>query len=124
MKKKIIFASVLAAGAINGAHAQSQICNGTASAGTMPTVGNLGTNYILTGFNPQCSHNVTLVGQDGTGGNYYAVGANSFKGKTNFGGTTNGGGVSSTGTACAIPGGCTAGEATAALTYAVSNAPS
>ena len=116
--KKILVASTLVAGLLGsvGAFADATaICSGatTAGAGLVPNKGTAGAHYMVTAISPKCSANVHLLGEDGTSGAWYAVGAVSVKGKSSWKGHTNGGSVQMH-AACAIPGGCTSGEATTA----------
>lgn len=92
------------------------ICDGSATAknGAVPASGTANTHFMVVAIAPKCSANVHLAGTDGTSGAWYAVGAVSVKGKNAFSGHTNGGAVAPTGTACAVPGGCTAAEAVTA----------
>ena len=117
-----VAASVVSASALA---TDTTICTGGAAAGpgTVPPSGTAGTHYMIRAISPKCSANVHLVGTDGTSGAWYAVGAASVKGKSSFKGNTNGGAVS-THAACAIPGGCTGTEATAARTQANTDATS
>lgn len=116
--RKIAMCSALIVGLFGsvGAFAdQTAICSGatTAGAGTAPNAGTAGTHYMVTKISPKCSANVHLLGEDGTSGAWYAVGAVSVKGKSSWKGHTNGGSVQ-TNLPCNIPGGCTPEEATAA----------
>lgn len=116
--KKILVASTLVAGLLGSVAAfadDTTICSGatTAGAGTPPAVAQAGTRYMVTAISPKCSANVYLYGKDGTSGAWYAVGSASVKGKSTWKGHTNGGSVQMD-QLCAIPGGCTTGEATAA----------
>lgn len=116
--KKILVASTLVVGLLGSAGAladEKTICTGatTAGAGAAPNAGTAGTHYMVTAISPKCSANVHLFGMDGTSGAWYAVGSASVKGKSTWKGHTNGGSVQMD-QPCAIPGGCTTGEATAA----------
>ena len=126
--KKILLGSLVAFGLAASSSvfaADTEICTGAAQAGNgaVPTSGNAGTTYMMTGIKPKCSANVWLSGMDGTSGAWYAVGSASVKGKTTFKGHTNGGAVSKN-VDCAIPGGCTQAEAQAAKTAANTQASS
>ncbi|EXI87579.1 MAG: hypothetical protein AW11_02443 [Candidatus Accumulibacter regalis] len=116
--KKILASTALIAGLLGSGTAFAQtvttICpltSGSTAAGpgAVPASGTAGTHYMTRAIAPKCSANTNVSGVDGTAGAWYAVGANSIKGKTNFGGHTNGGAVAKT-VDCAIPGGCTVGE--------------
>ncbi len=116
--KKIILASVIAAGSLFslGAFADATvICTGagTAAPGVAPLVGTAGTHYMVVAITPKCSANVNMAGVDGTSGAWYAAGSNSVKGKNSYPASTSSGGVG-TGVACAIAGGCTAAESVTA----------
>lgn len=119
--KKILASTALIAGLLGSGSAfaaATVICprvSGTTAAGVgaVPDNGTAGTHYMTRAIAPKCSANTNVAGTDGTSGAWYAVGANSVKGKTNFGGHTNGGAVAKNGD-CAIPGGCTAAEAVTA----------
>ena len=115
--KKILVASTLVVGLLGSAGAFADatvICGGGAAGpGTVPTSGTAGTHFMLTPIAPKCSANTNVAGVDGTSGAWYAVGANSVKGKNNYAGNTNGGSVAVT-VACAVPGGCTAAESVTA----------
>ncbi|MBW7901522.1 MAG: hypothetical protein H3C26_08600 [Rhodocyclaceae bacterium] len=109
-------------GATNIAYAATTvICDSTSNSaaknGTAPESGGA-SNFMVTAIQPKCSANVNLEGRDGANGSFYAVGANSAKGKSNFAGHTNGGAVAplsqADGGVCTVPGGCTLAEATAA----------
>jgi len=121
--KKIVISSALCAagllGSVGAFAADTTICTGSATAGngTAPASGTAGTHYMVRAIAPKCSANVNLLGVDGTSGAWYAVGSNSVKGKASWQGHTNGGSVQK-GADCAIPGGCTADEATTARTAA------
>lgn len=123
--KKIIVASFVLAGALgslNASAASTDICTGPAGNATnLPTYGTAGTNFMVVAIAPKCSANVFLKGEDGAQGAFYSVGAASSKGKNTFAGTTNGGAVKA-GTACSIPGGCTAAEAESARSAAATAA--
>lgn len=115
--KKMIFASAILASALACGSAfaiDTVICpltvgTSTAGNGNVPPNGTAGTHYMMTPIAPKCSANTNVAGTDGTSGAWYAVGANSVKGKFNFAGSTQGGAVKQT-VACAIAGGCTAAE--------------
>ena len=119
--KKYILSAALVTGvfASVGAFADDKvICPATvgsaaAGNGAVPNKGTAGTHYMMVAISPKCSANTNVAGIDGTSGAWYAVGANSVKGKTNFGGHTNGGAVAKT-VDCAIAGGCTPAEAVVA----------
>lgn len=117
MKKIVISSALLASllGSVGAFADATTICTGSATAGngTAPTSGTAGTHYMVRAIAPKCSANVNLLGIDGTSGAWYAVGSNSVKGKASWQGHTNGGSVQK-GADCAIPGGCTPGEATTA----------
>lgn len=121
--KKILVASTLVAGLLGCAGAfaadtPTTICaGGAAGPGTKPAAGAAGDNFMLTQISPKCSANTNVAGIDGTSGAWYAVGANSVKGKNNFGGNTNGGSVAIT-VPCAVAGGCTKDESETARTTA------
>ena len=71
--KKIILASVLAAGSLFslGAFADATvICTGasTAGSGAVPPNGTAGTHYMVVAITPKCSANVNMAGTDGTSG--------------------------------------------------------
>jgi hypothetical protein len=124
--KRLLSSLALIAGSMVSASALADattICSGgAAGVGTAPTVSATpGSTYMVRQISPKCSANVHLLGTDGTGGAWYAVGAASAKGKSSFKGNTNGGAVAIH-AACAIPGGCTATEATAARTQANTDA--
>lgn len=112
--KKITFASAFAFGimaSLGASAATTAICDGSAAHdGVVPASGTAGTHYMITAIAPKCSTNVFLTGIDGTSGAWYAVGSASVKGKHSFRGHSNGGSVANS-AACAIPGGCTVGEA-------------
>jgi hypothetical protein len=128
MKKKIIYASALAAGVLgsmasinaNAANTVTTICNSTAGSGTAPASGAASDNFMVSAITPKCSANVYVTGMDGTNGAYYAVGSASAKGKYTFKGSTAGGGIAQ-GTACSIAGGCTVGEVNTAMSAAPSS---
>ncbi|MBL8448782.1 MAG: hypothetical protein JNM32_02540 [Dechloromonas sp.] len=116
--KKVGFVSAVCVGLLltsSGAMADATtICAGAAAGnGTAPGSGTAGTHFMVTGIAPKCSANVHLMGTDGTGGAWYAVGSVSAKGKNSFAGHTNGGAVAPS-AACGVAGACTAGEATTA----------
>lgn len=119
--KKILASTALIAGLLGSGSAFAvatvicpAIAGSTAAApGLPPVAGTAGTHYMTRAIAPKCSANTNVTGEDGTAGAWYAVGANSVKGKTNFGGHTNGGAVAKT-VDCAIPGGCTAAESVTA----------
>ncbi|MBN8512853.1 hypothetical protein [Accumulibacter sp.] len=119
--KKILASTALIAGLLGSGSAfaiATVICplttgNTAAAAGAPIPNGTAGTHYMTRPIAAKCSANTNVAGEDGTSGAWYAVGANSVKGKTNFGGHTNGGAVAKNGD-CAIPGGCTAAEAVTA----------
>lgn len=114
--KKIILASVFAAASLFSLSASAvAICAGasTAGSGTAPAAGNAGTNFMVVAITPKCSANVYMDGVDGTGGAWFAAGANSAKGKYSYPASTSSGGVGA-GVACAVAGGCTATEAATA----------
>ncbi|WP_153115363.1 hypothetical protein [Rhodocyclus tenuis] len=118
--KKVVYASMLAVGAFLSFGAQAvTICDaaklgGKSGAGVAPASGTAGTNFMVRAITPNCSANVNMDGQDGTSGAWFAVGAASVKGANTFAGHTNGGAVSPS-AKCAVPGGCTLGEATTAM---------
>lgn len=119
MKKKIIYASAVAAGVLGSmasmnANAQTTICTGTAGSGTVPASGTAGTHFMRAAIAPKCSANVYLQGNDGTNGSFYQVGSASSKGKYTFSGSSAGGGIAQS-SACAVAGGCTQGEVTTAM---------
>ena len=120
MKKKIIYASAVAAGVLgsmasfNASAATTTICTGTAGTGVVPASGSPTTTFMVSAIAPKCSANVLLQGNDGTNGAYYQVGAASSKGKFTFSGSTAGGGIAQS-TACSVAGGCTQGEVTTAM---------
>ena len=119
--KKILASTALIAGLLGSGSAfavATVICPLTvgstaAGVGAVPLSGTAGTHYMTRAIAPKCSANTNVAGEDGTSGAWYAVGANSVKGKTNFGGHTNGGAVAKT-VDCTIAGGCTAAEAVTA----------
>ncbi|MFW5395808.1 MAG: hypothetical protein XXXNARYT_001536 [Candidatus Accumulibacter regalis] len=119
--KKILASTALIAGLLGSGSAfavATVICplttgNTAAGVGAVPANGTAGTHYMTRAIAPKCSANTNVTGTDGTSGAWYAVGANSVKGKSSFGGHTNGGAVAKNGD-CAIPGGCTAAEAVTA----------
>ena len=120
--KKILISSALVAGVfISGAAfaEETTICNAATAAkdGTVPKSGTAGTHFMVSPIVPKCSANTQVVGMDGTSGAWYAVGANSAKGKTSYGGHSNGGGIASP-ELCKVPGGCTLTEAQTARTAA------
>jgi hypothetical protein len=116
--KKFIFASAIVASAFGSFSAfavDTTICplvagQAAAGPGAVPASGTAGTHYMMSPIAPKCSANTNVYGGDGTSGAWYAVGANSVKGKFSFAGSTQGGAVRQT-VACTIPGGCTATEA-------------
>ena len=108
--KKILVASVVAAGLLGSAGAfaaNKNICTGgaTVTAGAVPDFGTAGTHFMVTAIRPPCSANVRLSGEDVANGSAYAVSSASAKGQNVFGGHTNGGAILSTG-ACATKGNC------------------
>ena len=123
--KKLILLSAVVAGVFASAAsfaADTVICpktTGTATAGDglAPASGTAGTHFMMVAIKPKCSANTNVAGTDGASGAWYAVGANSVKGKTSFGGHTNGGAVAKTGD-CDVAGGCTPAEAVEARTAA------
>lgn len=134
MKKTLISLALVAGVCVSGAAlaAETVICPATVGAtaagpGTAPARGTAGEHFMVTAIAPKCSANTNVAGVDGTSGAWYAVGANSVKGRTNFGGHTNGGAVVRI-SDCAVAGGCTAGESVtardAADTAAASASPS
>ena len=120
--KKIIFASMLAAGlcasasVYAAAYSDTVICAApsTGSAGTDIPAGAAGVNFMMGAVKPKCSANVHLHITDGTNGAWLAVGSASVKGKQAFKAHTQGGSVAKNAD-CAIPGGCTAAEVTTAV---------
>ena len=117
--KKIILSSVIALAALTSQSVfadATTICNRPTAAqqGTVPPSATAGTHYMVTPIAPKCSTNVRLNGIDGTGGAWYAVAANSTKGKNTFGGST--GGYAYPPVGCALPGGCSDTEVATALT--------
>jgi hypothetical protein len=117
--KKVILASVLAAGAIASFQANAAstaICTGAGSAGNAaanPSTG-AATDFVRNAFTAKCSANVHLVGESTTA-TYIRVGSGSAKGGRSFMGSTAGGSVASS-AACAT--GCAATDASAAATNA------
>lgn len=113
--KKIILASVMAAGAIaSGSANATAICSGPGSAG--PANANpgivAGTDFARTAFTPKCSANVYLKADNAV--TYFRVGSASGKGSRSFMGSSAGGSVTSSATCVA----CTATDASAAATNA------
>jgi hypothetical protein len=115
--KKVILASVLAAGAISSFQANAAttaVCTAGASAGNQANAVGAGaaTDFVKNAFTAKCSANVHLVGES-TAATYIRVGSGSAKGGRSFMGSTAGGAVSSS-AACAT--GCAATDASAAAT--------
>ena len=115
MKKLSIAVALFAVS--NLVHAVSA-CTGTAGAGTAVAAGAAGTDFILQGFTPRCSTNVSL---DWVQNNRaVGVGAASSKGGFSFAGNSEGGAVA--GTACGTNKRCTGSEAAGAATTALAAA--
>ncbi len=113
--KKIILASVVAAGAIASGHANATaICTGVSPAAAATANPGIvsGTDFARTAFTPKCSANVFLKADNGV--TYFRVGSASAKGSRSFMGSSAGGSVTSSVTCVA----CTAADAAAAATIA------
>jgi len=111
--KKIILASVLAAGAVasfNANAVSTAICTGVSpAASATANPGTATTDFVKNAFTAKCSANVHLVA-DGAA-TYMRVGSGSTKGGRSFMGSTAGGSVTSS-AVCAT--GCVASDATTA----------
>lgn len=116
--KKVILASVLAAGAIASFQANAAstaVCTGAGAGSQANAVGaGAATDFVKNAFTAKCSSNVHLVGESTTA-TYLRVGSGSVKGGRSFMGSTAGGSVASS-AACAT--GCAATDASAAATAA------
>ncbi|KAF0166935.1 MAG: hypothetical protein FD157_97 [Rhodocyclaceae bacterium] len=111
--KKIILASVLAAGAIasiSSANAASTtICTGVSPAASGAAPGTTTSDFVKNAFTPKCSANVHMAADSAQ--TYMRVGSGSAKGGRSFIGSTAGGSVQSS-ALCAT--GCVASDATTA----------
>lgn len=112
--KKIILASVMAAGAIASGNANATaICTGVSpAAAATANPGTASTDFVRNAFTPKCSANVYLKADNSV--TYFRVGSASGKGARSFMGTTAGGSVTSSATC----NNCTASDAAAAATNA------
>lgn len=116
--KKIILTSLVAVAALASQAAfadDTTICarDTKSHSGVTPASGTAGTHFMVSPITPKCSANVYMEGSDGTAGAWYAVAANSNKGKNTYGGSTAGATVQ---TACSTAGACTTGEVGTAKT--------
>lgn len=112
--KKIIFASAALVSVVGAMDVSATtVCD----KGTVTSVAGTAGKFVITSFTPKCSANSNVDGVDNT--SYFAVGANSIKGKTSFMGSTAGGGIVPY-TTCASAGACTATEASDASAKAPS----
>jgi hypothetical protein len=94
MNKLLIATALFAVSTFVQAQASGAVCSGTAGAGTPVTDGTSGTHFILKGFTPRCSGNVSLSFSQ----NARAVGvaSASSKGSAYFKGNSEGGAVRGT----------------------------
>ena len=117
MKKIFLVASLLAISSVSYAE---QVCSGTAGPGTAVPADSSGDSFIMQGFTPRCSSNVSLdYEQTATA---VGVGAVSSKGGNTYSGNTEGGAVA--GTACGTNKRCDGTESAAAATAALAAASS
>lgn len=112
--KKLILASVVAAGTLVtvNAEAATAICAAPTSAGNAANnPGTTSSDFVRNAFTPKCSANVHMTADSAQ--TYFRVGSGSAKGGRSFRGSSAGGSVASE-SACAT--GCVATDASAAAT--------
>lgn len=97
MKKLSIAIALFAVSGFAQAVTTGPVCTGTAGAGTAVTDGTAGTHFILKGFTPRCSTNVSLSFNQSSSA--VGVASASSKGSAYFMGNSEGGAVR--GTDCA-----------------------